>query len=1002
MLYEALGGRLAEAGNIVSAYESRLAIPALPRSVHDRAPDLATLCEQMLALRPSERPTAEDVLTTLGVAARPTRTSLEPVSETPFMGRQPELARLAAALSDALAGRPRTVLVSGTSGLGKTTLVRRFLRSAKRELDAITLASRCYERESVPYKAFDQIVDALARELHREPIADALAPDEAAALARLFPPLARALRVSPAEQTRDPATLRRRAFSAFCKLLGSIASRRPLVIFVDDLQWGDPESAALLEAAQTDVVGPVLWIFAFREDVAADVACVAVVERAQAVDRIALVPLSFETTVRLATELLAGAAPDLSRRIAREADGNPFLVTELARDTLEREDLDVLGSQLERMLARRLDALPREAREILELAAIAGRPTPPALLLRAARTGEAGERALVLLRSAHLIRSRSASLHEALVEPYHDRLRDAIVAPLDGPRRAALHGSLAATFASSPQIDAEWVAAHYELAGQTTRARELVVRAARDARAALAFERAARLFGRAIEMTPDEGPQRFELLTSRADALSCAGRGYEAGRGYLVAASKAEPGAAHALRTRAAEQLLCAGHIADGLAVVEEILRDGGMSLPKSPNAALASFLFQRVRLKARGRRTSLRAIADVPPHVLRKLEACLTVTVGLTAVDMVRATDFASRALLLALEAGEPYLLARALTHETVFLSFAGESARRHAEDLLGLTEEVAAVAAHPRTDGLATYAKGSIECFAGGRWLRSAAAFERAHEIFRTRCQGVAWEIATSGVVLVWSYFWSGRLSAIARHSAGLVDDARARGDRYAEAMLSPGAVWSSLREDDPAGALSTVRRALEPWAGQPFCLQHLVGQLAECFTLRYNGDAKAAYLRFARDAEPLRRSMLLRVQNSRATALIEQAACALEYAREGGPRSLLAEASRCAERLETEASWTRPFAEWIRAALASFAGRPTEALEQLARARANFDAVDMKLHAAACLHELGVLKSDPRSVERAAAEFKVEGVARPDRWAQTLAPGLRRSREGRHAGE
>lgn len=91
-------------------------------------------------------------------------------------------------------------MVSGPSGMGKTTFVEHFLASVKARGDAVVLGGRCYQRESVPFKGFDGVMDALSRYLVRLPEADAarLVPRQAAALCRVVPVLGRVQAISSA------------------------------------------------------------------------------------------------------------------------------------------------------------------------------------------------------------------------------------------------------------------------------------------------------------------------------------------------------------------------------------------------------------------------------------------------------------------------------------------------------------------------------------------------------------------------------------------------------------------------------------------------------------------------------------------------------------------------------------------------------------------------------------------------------------------------------------
>ena len=151
------------------------------------------------------------------------------------------------------------------------------------------------------------------------------------------------------------------------------------------------------------------------------------------------------------------------------------------------------------------------------------------------------------------------------IETYHDRVRETVLANLDAAARAEYHKRLAQTLEAAGGVEPEVLAIHFLGAGQAQAAGRYYARAAAQAAEALAFDRAAHLYRRALELgAGDEGPR---LRTGLADALANAGRGAEAGREYLVAAQRAAAATAIDLRRSAAFQFLTSGHVDEGLGV---------------------------------------------------------------------------------------------------------------------------------------------------------------------------------------------------------------------------------------------------------------------------------------------------------------------------------------------------------------------------------------------------------------------------------------------------
>src|SRR5262249_431106 len=191
---------------------------------------------------PRARPDGAAVLRSLGEAAAAGPASRPGAPRAAFIGREPHLAALRDALAEVRHGRPVTLFLHGRSGAGKSLLAQHFLHGLTERGAAVVLAGKCYERESVPSKPLDALLHALSRSLQRIPPLEvqALLPREIPLLTRLFPVLQRveAVAAAPgrAAEIEDPTQSRRRAFAALRELLARLGDRRPLILFIDDLQ----------------------------------------------------------------------------------------------------------------------------------------------------------------------------------------------------------------------------------------------------------------------------------------------------------------------------------------------------------------------------------------------------------------------------------------------------------------------------------------------------------------------------------------------------------------------------------------------------------------------------------------------------------------------------------------------------------------------------------------------------------------------------------------------
>ncbi|KAF0247614.1 MAG: ATPase/protein kinase family protein, partial [bacterium] len=172
MLFQALTGQLPFIGTPAEIMmKKQRREPEAPSELVSGVPrDLDELCIDLLRRLPEDRPTGKDILKRIFVGhtsdlrkSLTQLTELSPIESLPFVGRDELLETLDEAFLSMKEGKGVTVLVHGSSGLGKSALVRHYIEEIQYvEAKALVLSGRCYERESVPYNALDGIVDALS------------------------------------------------------------------------------------------------------------------------------------------------------------------------------------------------------------------------------------------------------------------------------------------------------------------------------------------------------------------------------------------------------------------------------------------------------------------------------------------------------------------------------------------------------------------------------------------------------------------------------------------------------------------------------------------------------------------------------------------------------------------------------------------------------------------------------------------------------------------------
>lgn len=523
--------------------DPRIANPALPGPVAD-------LTVQLLARHPEDRPasaaavrrTLERLLADLPATPGPEHAPPpmpEPLDvDRPFVGRRGQLTALETAWQRAREGETRLVVVAGEAGIGKTHLAAAFAQRIHAE-QAVVLYGRCDEDALVHYQPF---VEALRYAVDHSPgrwhELDPTYAREFAVISQLVPRLRGRLPEPGPETPVYPKEVARfRLFTAAVMLLDAVMAARPMLLVIDDLQWADRPTAALLGHFITEATNrPFLIVATLREaeGLPPQHPIGALQDRLRThpklgrFERLTLTGLD-EADIRSLMGPQAAGAGDSGflRALHERTQGNPLFIEQtlqaLAGKPAGTESLDEVGVPAGALgvIERRLALLSPAASELLTVAAVCGAEARigllstvlgvPASQLVLRPFQEALDAGLVEERGPSRFTFRHALVREAL---YRRRLSDL--------QRPWLHLEVARALEAERDDRGDRItelALHYYAArevGGAEQAVDYLVQASKLALVALAYEEAAQRRRDAISALDLQGPgrdaERWDLL----------------------------------------------------------------------------------------------------------------------------------------------------------------------------------------------------------------------------------------------------------------------------------------------------------------------------------------------------------------------------------------------------------------------------------------------------------------------------------------------------------
>ncbi|HEX9736285.1 MAG TPA: AAA family ATPase [Thermoanaerobaculia bacterium] len=575
MAYEMLAGRHPYEDDSVAMMMVKAVREPPEISTRDFDGRLVPVLERLLAKDPAVRyRDAAEVIRDLSAAGR-----LESSQETVeiresflqsarLVGRRREIERLRALLEAARAGRGGALLVGGESGVGKSRLVDEIKAMALVE-GALVLPGQAVRQGGSPYQLWRQALRWLCM---------LLAPDDevAAVVKPHVPDLAELLgrEVGDAPE-RDPQAAQQRLLSTVEGLFRRLA--HPTVLLLEDVQWAGSESLALLARLQQVAPElPLLVVATFRDDESPDLP-----DKLAPAELVKLERLDLEAIAELSESMLGevGLEAPVLDLLIRETAGNALFLVEVARALAEHagrlDRIDparlpehVTTGNIERLIRRRVRRLPRRDRELLELAAVAGRAVDERLLSAFAAETLGPEVEL----EAWLEDCANVAVLEVGGGQWrfaHDRLREMLAQDLPADQRRRAHRRIAeAIFAvygeaaeHATALAHHWAeAADISDAEATGKAVDYLERAGNLATASCATEEAARQLTRGLQLhgTLAPTPERRRQEIRYHVAL---GATYLMGRGF----SAPEVGQAFGRARALAEQAGDASHLISAL-----------------------------------------------------------------------------------------------------------------------------------------------------------------------------------------------------------------------------------------------------------------------------------------------------------------------------------------------------------------------------------------------------------------------------------------------------
>ncbi|HEU4319785.1 MAG TPA: AAA family ATPase [Acidimicrobiia bacterium] len=467
--------------------------------------------------------------------------------ETPFVGRDSERRILVDALEQVLGGNGGVVMVEGEPGIGKTRLAVEMGEDARWRGFEVTWA---HARPGA-VRPFGPIIDLLnsLSPLRIEQLTEQVDPIWLQSAARLAPVLGGGGETGTKSQQLRPDEESTRMLEALVHILASLGDISPHVVIIDDVQWSDRDTLAVLKQLAVRLAhSQVLLVLAYRSEEARGDAEVwdtlRQLDRSAGLGRAILSPLSVFELEEMIRRSLGTTRLDsgIATRIHRQTGGNILFTLETLLTLRDRglfsagsDPIEVLASQIDDgiipvaprvrvIIEARMSLLSPEVLGVYEVASIIGDHIDVSLISRVATLDKPELLRAIdeLLFRGLLVEDSAGRFHIA-----HDQARQVVYESVPAQRRVAIHRAVAQSISELAPENIEAIGHHFREAGEAVQATDYLRAAGLRAIELSAYGTARQHLQAARETSiaadlPDG--ERYLILRHLEDALNVLGR----------------------------------------------------------------------------------------------------------------------------------------------------------------------------------------------------------------------------------------------------------------------------------------------------------------------------------------------------------------------------------------------------------------------------------------------------------------------------------------------